>query len=752
MNCFSKYSQHIWRQTYEKLSTYFIFPLVFANSLSAQTAFPFFDDMENQTQSEAYWTSGDNWSNTNNIYAYSGNRIWHYTGANTTSYLTLSESMDLSGDDALNPKISFWVRSSGGYTYLYFEVSTDGGATWISLMSSQTYNTTTWTNLQFMLNTYRSDDVKVRIGANNSTGNMWLDDVRIDNAPYPQQLTLSDATNNGMAVSWNEDESTDFDYYCVVLSTNQSDLNTFPGEINSNTLAQRNEKIVFTENDQQEISKIFSRDEGNALRFMNTNYYARIWCVDSDGLFNQGSEIRSLKTSFNMDLEVAPKTQTFDDDPEPQWAGDMGWTITDAQDGVAGHSSPNCYESNPGSNYEKDSDRYLVSKWSIPYAMTRPVLSFNHRYSFASGDIGVLQYSLDGSNWTNIEQYSGSAISGWTGQEFDVSYFRNNSPGQPVYIRYSMDIDGDNNQSTGWMIDDVAINQNTRNEVAFPFYDNFEDTEQSEDNWVLSNWTNFETANPHGGLRVLRSNPTVGYHSGVDSWFYLGSPIDLSGAANAYLSIWTRSEWNSSNDPYLNIQVSYDGGLTWSGRLSERLSDENWVRHQISLSSRPDVRIRIGAARDYSNYYGWSPLVWVDDVYIGEQPYLLYPQSQSTDKPLCLTFLWRGTGSSAQFQLQVDDNDNFSSPVIDENDLTGGTYYSCGDLEESTRYYWRVRGLNPETNWTSSYYFNTGTEQYETLTSPTPESPANGETGYPHHQLSNGLQLMMPIIITLNFL
>ena len=701
-------------------------------SLEAQTDFPFFDDMEDQTQSESYWTADEGWSNVSNINAYSGSRIWQYSYDDEIKYLTLTESMDLSGEDAINPKLSFWVRSSASYCYLYLSVSTDGGSNWITLLNGIAFSQTTWTNYQYMLNDYRSDNFKVRIGATSSSSNFWLDDVRIDNAPNPQSITLSNAGNNSMSLTWSEDGSSDFAYYTVVLTTNQSDMNTFPGNVNSNTYNHRHEKRIFTVMDQSELTKTFNKTNGNALRFVNTTYYAKIWCVDDQGLYNQGSEIENKNTTYNMDTENAPKTQDFDGTPEPQWAGDLNWTKTDSQNGVAGHSSPNCLESNPSSNYEGNSDRHLTSKWTIPYSMTRPVLTFNHRYSFASGDVAYLEYSLDGSNWYRIEQYSGSAIAGWQSQEFDVSFFKQNSSGQPIYIRYKMDIDGDGNQSTGWMLDDVAINQNQRNEVSFPFYDNFEDTEQSEENWILSNWTNIETANPHGGLRAIKSNGTTGSggnSTSTISWIYLGSPIDLSNAANPYLSLWSRSDWNSSNDPHIYISVSYDGGLTWNNILDEQVREPIWQRFQVSLNNKPDARIRIGTERNYSHFYGYAPQLWVDDVYIGDQPYLLYPQYQSDNKPLCLTFLWRGTGSSAQFHLMVGDNSDFSSPVINENSLTGDNYYSCGDLEENTRYYWKLKGLNPETNWTSTYYFDTGTDTYEQLSAPSPQTPENGEDG-----------------------
>jgi len=710
--------------------------LLLTNPLWAQTDFPFFDDMDNQTETEANWTASTGWANVSNINARSGNRIWAYTEANPLNYLTLTESMDLSGDNALNPKLSFWVRTNGGYSYLYVEVSTNGGTSWSNLISNQSYNTNTWTNVQLMLNNYRSDDVKVRIGANNSSGNLWLEDVLIDNAPNPQVLTLSDATNNGMTLTWNEDASTDFDYYRVMLSTSQSNLNTYSNEANSNTLSVRNERIVFSVENQSELTKIFSREMGNPLRFNNKTYYGRIWCVDDQGLYNQGSEVASLATTYDMDLEIAPKTQTFDGTPEPQWAGDMGWTITDIQDGVEGHSSPNCYESNPGGNYERNSDRYLTSIWSIPYAMTDPILTFNHRFQLASGDLSYLEYSLNGSTWYKYEQYGGSQVSGWKSQEFSVSFLRQNSPTQPVYIRFLMDINDDGNQSTGWMIDDVAISQNQRTEVTFPFYDDFENEELSENYWIFSNWSNEETANPHAGLRAAQSNPTTGSGDNGNtlvSWMNLGTPIDLSMASNPYLSFWTRPNWNSSNDPTMYIDVSYDGGLTWSQILDQRLTDEynNWKRIQVKLYRRNDVRIRIGTRRYYSYNYGYSPQLWIDDVYIGDQPYLLYPQSQSTDKPLCLNFLWKGTQTSGYSHLMVDNNSDFSSPEINEDELAGGTYYSCAELEENTRYYWKVRGINPETDWTSAYYFNTGTNNFDPISSPILIAPENGADGVP---------------------
>jgi hypothetical protein len=61
------------------------------------------------------------------------------------------------------------------------------------------------------------------------------------------------------------------------------------------------------------------------------------------------------------------------------------------------------------------------------------------------------------------------------------------------------------------------------------------------------------------------------------------------------------------------------------------------------------------------------------------------------------------------YQIQVDDNANFSSPEIDEEGITSTTFTPGNELEGDTTYYWRIRGRN-------SYGYGDWSEEWEFTT------------------------------------
>lgn len=96
-----------------------------------------------------------------------------------------------------------------------------------------------------------------------------------------------------------------------------------------------------------------------------------------------------------------------------------------------------------------------------------------------------------------------------------------------------------------------------------------------------------------------------------------------------------------------------------------------------------------------------------------EAPSLIAPPNHAGDVPLRPTFEWAAvrdggrpqprpylgstptpTAPADDYQLQVDDDIDFSSPVIDEVDLEDTSYTPTADLTEGVTYYWRVRGEN----------------------------------------------------------
>ncbi len=109
-------------------------------------------------------------------------------------------------------------------------------------------------------------------------------------------------------------------------------------------------------------------------------------------------------------------------------------------------------------------------------------------------------------------------------------------------------------------------------------------------------------------------------------------------------------------------------------------------------------------------------------------PALLLPGSNALLGGYTTTLQWKAsvipTGAAllANYQLQLDDNGDFSSPLIDRNDLTATSLDLADALADNQKYFWRVRSINTTGDmsaWSTVYILRTP------LITPTPESPAN---------------------------
>lgn len=94
-------------------------------------------------------------------------------------------------------------------------------------------------------------------------------------------------------------------------------------------------------------------------------------------------------------------------------------------------------------------------------------------------------------------------------------------------------------------------------------------------------------------------------------------------------------------------------------------------------------------------------------------PQLLSPGNNSTVSTLQPAFDWVDFPNSTEYKLQVSLNPAFSSFVLDTSGLTVSNYTLTGNLlNDSSSYYWRVKGINGNdtTGWSGSFSFSTSLE------------------------------------------
>jgi len=131
----------------------------------------------------------------------------------------------------------------------------------------------------------------------------------------------------------------------------------------------------------------------------------------------------------------------------------------------------------------------------------------------------------------------------------------------------------------------------------------------------------------------------------------------------------------------------------------------------------------------------WSPATAADRSFLSANspttPVLSLPASNALNTNYLPLFKWSAVTvpvptTFQHYQLQVDDNADFSSPVLDDTSITDRLivqFQTIAPLPHNTKFYWRVRAVNTDnevSNWSAVKYFRTA------LTPPTLGSPNNG--------------------------
>ena len=112
-------------------------------------------------------------------------------------------------------------------------------------------------------------------------------------------------------------------------------------------------------------------------------------------------------------------------------------------------------------------------------------------------------------------------------------------------------------------------------------------------------------------------------------------------------------------------------------------------------------------------------------------PTLSLPAANALNTNYTPLFKWSAATLPAgtffkNYELQVDDNVDFSSPVLDDTSITDRLtiqFQVVTPLAHNTKFYWRVRAVNTDDevgNWSAVGYFRT------IVDAPTLLSPANG--------------------------
>ena len=204
----------------------------------------------------------------------------------------------------------------------------------------------------------------------------------------------------------------------------------------------------------------------------------------------------------------------------------------------------------------------------------------------------------------------------------------------------------------------------------------------------------------------------------------LSSPVN--GATDQLTSldlVW----YSSLNTDSYNLQVDDDSDFSSPEFEYSGLTDTSQSISGLSISTTYYWRVNaenIDGTSPWSGTWHFTTIVYAPDA-----PTLLSPVNGATDQPTSLSLTWNTSVNADFYNLQVDDNNDFSSPEFEYSGLTD-TSQSISGLSISTTYYWRVNAENAggPSIWSIPWYFTTlsGAPDIPVLT-----LPANGALNQP---------------------
>ncbi|HPU23779.1 MAG TPA: T9SS type A sorting domain-containing protein, partial [Candidatus Kapabacteria bacterium] len=155
------------------------------------------------------------------------------------------------------------------------------------------------------------------------------------------------------------------------------------------------------------------------------------------------------------------------------------------------------------------------------------------------------------------------------------------------------------------------------------------------------------------------------------------------------LQIWTNDK--AQGNPYIEI-----------GNIADTTYKLN-----INLELQNTYFWRVMAYSGYVNS-GWSE---ISMFYVSETapaaPQLYSPENDAINVSLTPNFVWQKTDAE-NYRIQVSKTSNFNSVVLDITELTDTTYTPSEQLDENTRYWWRVRAYTgSQGRWSPVFSFTT---------------------------------------------
>jgi hypothetical protein len=186
--------------------------------------------------------------------------------------------------------------------------------------------------------------------------------------------------------------------------------------------------------------------------------------------------------------------------------------------------------------------------------------------------------------------------------------------------------------------------------------------------------------------------------------------------------------WNTcSGATTYTLQIS-TSATNWSSPIIVNSIPTINYTLTTSLSNSTTYYWRVNAT-DGTNTSLWSNVFTFTTIIAAPNaPALSSPINEATNQPIIPTLTWGNSSTATTYNLQVSSSStDWTTPVINANNISGTTYSIINPLINNSTYYWRVSATNigGTGNWSNSFRFTTIVAVSNV---PTPISPINGAT------------------------
>ena len=311
-----------------------------------------------------------------------------------------------------------------------------------------------------------------------------------------------------------------------------------------------------------------------------------------------------------------PFCDNMEDTTTGNWVFDSPW----GYDTQYAHSGIRSISDSPGGSSYQNNVNISAKLSPISLATAQmPVLSFWHRYSLElNADYGYIDISVNaGATWTTIYFVTGNHPQ-WKEEKIDLSQW---IPEPDVRIRFRLKTNSSVTYD-GWYIDDVCIKETTNPTIAYPFFDDMEDTAVTNANWLSSSW---ELVSPgHSGSYCWTESPVGNYPRDIYTFLSLAGTIDLTGAQAPQLVFWHKGDLYSYYYDSVWVQIGrFQGGQwNWTTVTSYKYYNipSEWTRVQIDLTSFVGTQIKVRFLLRDDNIGNQGDGWYIDDVLIQNSP------------------------------------------------------------------------------------------------------------------------------------